>query len=176
MTVCSMCSAVYDSIAEHGGRERAASVSRSSSSARVARLGSPVRQPAYAAGVDWLTLLAWRFLFAACAVVGMAADLARPTPRITQPAAAAVLVLIALGFFFLGNSGLISPGSRRCSASLVGADRVHVPGHRGRAHAPFGRRLEGRRAWGALGLATFGVVLAVGGIDPSQPVQPIGPC
>ena len=36
-------------------------------------------KPAYAAGVDWLTLLAWRFLFAADRVVGVAADLAQPT-------------------------------------------------------------------------------------------------
>jgi drug/metabolite transporter (DMT)-like permease len=38
----------------------------------------------------------------------------------------------------------------------------------------FGRRLEGRRAWGALALATAGVVLAVGGIDPSDPPETIG--
>jgi drug/metabolite transporter (DMT)-like permease len=37
----------------------------------------------------------------------------------------------------------------------------------------FGRRLEGRRAWLALGLALVGVALSVGGIDPgvAPPIQ-----
>ena len=37
----------------------------------------------------------------------------------------------------------------------------------------FGHRLRGRRAWLALALSLFGVVLAVGGIDPSARV-PVG--
>ena len=131
-------------------------------------------KPAYAAGVDWLTLLAWRFLFAA--VLSWAWLLIWPAQRraLRNLPRRRVLVLIALGIFFLGNSGTYFAGLQYVSASLSALIVYMYPAIVAVLTLRFGRRLEGRRAWGALGLATFGVVLAVGGIDPSQPVQPIG--
>ena len=38
----------------------------------------------------------------------------------------------------------------------------------------FGQRLSGRRAWGALAISLVGVVLAVGGIDPTEEVPVTG--
>jgi drug/metabolite transporter (DMT)-like permease len=38
----------------------------------------------------------------------------------------------------------------------------------------FGRRLEGRRAWAALGIALAGVALTVGGIDPAGAPPTVG--
>ena len=122
-------------------------------------------KPAYAAGVDWLTLLAWRFLFAA--VVSWAWLLLRPGQRRTLRSLPRrrVLVLILLGIFFVGNSGTYFAGLETVSASLAALIVYMYPALVAVMTIRFGRRLEGRRAWGALGLATLGVALAVGGID-----------
>ena len=131
-------------------------------------------KPAYAAGVDWLTLLAWRFLFAA--IVSWGWLLIWPAQRraLRNLPRRRVLVLILLGVFFVGNSGTYFAGLQYLSASLSALIVYMYPAIVAVLTLRFGRRLEGRRAWGALALATFGVVLAVGGIDPSQPVEPIG--
>jgi drug/metabolite transporter (DMT)-like permease len=124
-------------------------------------------KPAYSAGVDWLTLLAWRFLFAA--VVSWAWLLLWPGQRRTLRALPRrrVLVLILLGIFFVGNSGTYFAGLETVSASLAALIVYMYPALVAVMTIRFGRRLEGRRAWGALGLATLGVALAVGGIDQS---------
>jgi len=131
-------------------------------------------KPAYAAGVDWLTLLAWRFLFAA--VVSWGWLLIWPNQRraLRNLPRRRVLVLILLGVFFVGDSGTYFAGLQYLDASLSALIVYMYPAIVAVLTIRFGRRLEGRRAWGALGLATFGVVLAVGGIDPSKPVEPIG--
>jgi drug/metabolite transporter (DMT)-like permease len=131
-------------------------------------------KPAYAAGVDWLTLLAWRFLFAA--IVSWAWLLIWPQQRqvLRRLPWRRVLVLILLGIFFVGNSGTYFAGLEYLDASLSALIVYMYPAIVAVLTLRFGRRLEGRRAWGALVLASLGVVLAVGGIDPSKPVEPIG--
>lgn len=126
-------------------------------------------KPAYAAGVDWLTLLAWRFLFAA--IVSWAWLLIWPAQRraLRRLSRRRVAVLVLLGFFFVGNSGTYFAGLETVSASLAALIVYLYPALVAVMTLRFGRRLEGRRAWGALALATIGVVLAVGGIDQSQP-------
>ena len=131
-------------------------------------------KPAYAAGVDWLTLLSWRFLFAA--IVSWAWLLIWPNQRraLRNLPRRRVLILVLLGIFFLGNSGTYFAGLQYLDASLSALIVYMYPAIVAVLTIRFGRRLEGRRAWGALALATFGVALAVGGIDPSKPVEPIG--
>jgi drug/metabolite transporter (DMT)-like permease len=131
-------------------------------------------KPAYAAGVDWLTLLAWRFLFAA--VVSWAWLLIWPQQRrvLRRLPRRRILVLILLGIFFVGNSGTYFAGLEYLDASLSALIVYMYPAIVAVLTLRFGRRLEGRRAWGALALASLGVVLAVGGIDPNKPVEPIG--
>jgi len=131
-------------------------------------------KPAYAAGVDWLTLLAWRFLFAA--IVSWAWLLFQPGQRraLRNLPRRRVAILVLLGIFFVGNSGTYFAGLEYLDASLSALIVYMYPAIVAVLTIRFGRRLEGRRAWGALALATFGVVLAVGGIDPSKPVEPIG--
>lgn len=126
-------------------------------------------KPAYAAGVDWLTLLAWRFLVAA--LLSWAWLLAWPSGRraLRQLSRRRVVVLVLLGFFFVGNSGTYFAGLETVSASLSALIVYLYPALVAVMTLRFGRRLEGRRAWGALALATLGVALAVGGIDPSRP-------
>jgi drug/metabolite transporter (DMT)-like permease len=136
--------------------------------------GALFAKPAYAAGIDWLTLLSWRFLFAA--VVSWAWLLIWPAQRkaLRSLPRRRVLILILLGVFFVGNSGTYFAGLQYVSASLSALIVYMYPAIVAVLTIRFGRRLEGRRAWGALALATFGVVLAVGGIDPNEPVAPIG--
>src|SRR5205823_4095244 len=75
-------------------------------------------KPAYAAGIDWLTLLAWRFLFAA--VVSWAWLLIWPAQRraLRNVPRRRIVVLILLGIFFVGNSGTYFAGLEYVSASL----------------------------------------------------------
>lgn len=131
-------------------------------------------KPAYGAGVDWLTLLAWRFLIAA--LISWAWLLIWPAQRraLRGLSRRRVLVLILLGVFFVGNSGTYFAGLQTVDASLAALIVYMFPALVAVMTLRFGRRLEGRRAWGALGLTTLGVALAVGGIDPTRPVEPLG--
>lgn len=131
-------------------------------------------KPAYAAGVDWLTLLAWRFLFAA--VISWAWLLIWPAQRraLRRLSRRRVVILVLLGVFFVGNSGTYFAGLQYVSASLSALIVYMYPAIVAVLTLRFGLRLEGRRAWGALALATMGVALAVGGIDQSNPPQTIG--
>ena len=79
-----------------------------------------------------------------------------------------MIVLIALGIFFIGNSGTYFAGLETVDASLAALIVYIFPAIVAVISFRFGRRLEGRRAWGALALAMAGVALAVGGIDPTR--------
>ena len=65
-----------------------------------------------------------------------------------------MLVLILLGIFFLGNSGTYFAGLQYLDASLSALIVYMYPAIVAVLTIRFGRRLEGRRAWGALALAT----------------------
>ncbi len=66
--------------------------------------GGLFAKPVYAAGVDWLTLMAWRFAIAG----GLAwlVLLARPGARraLRSPARRTVLATIGLGVLYVGNT------------------------------------------------------------------------
>lgn len=129
--------------------------------------GALFAKPIYGAGVDWMTLLAWRFLFAA--IVSWGWLLIWPSQRRALRALSRrrVLLLILLGIFFIGNSGTYFAALETVSASLAALVVYIYPAIVAVIAIRFGRRLEGRRAWAALALATAGVALAVGGIDPA---------
>jgi drug/metabolite transporter (DMT)-like permease len=130
--------------------------------------GSLFAQPVYAAGVDWLVLSAWRFLLgAALAWTWLLASPARRLGLRRMPVAAA-LASILLGILYVGNSGTYYAGLETVSPSLAALIVYLYPALVAILTLRFGRRLEGRRAWAALGIALLGVVLAVGGIDPAD--------
>ena len=128
--------------------------------------GALFAKPIYAAGVDWLTLLSWRFLFAA--VLSWGWLLLWPAQRraLRRLSRRRVLVLVLLGLFYLGNSGTYFAGLETVDASLAALIVYLYPALVAVMSIRFARRLEGRRAWAALALATAGVALAVGGIEP----------
>jgi drug/metabolite transporter (DMT)-like permease len=126
--------------------------------------GSLFAKPAYDEGLDWHTLSTWRFLFGAG--LAWAWLLVQPAGRAAVRGADRRLVLtsLALGLLYLGNSGTYYAGLETVDASLAALIVYVYPAVVAVLTLRYGRRLEGRRAWGALVLALVGVALAVGGI------------
>src|SRR5215218_8598889 len=149
-----------------GGRDRAVGVLLVVISACGFGSGALFAKPIYAAGVDWMTLLAWRFLFAAA--LSWVWLLAWPNARRTlrNLSRRRLIVLVLLGILYVGNSGTYFAGLETVPASLAALIVYLYPALVAVLSIRFARRLAGRRAWAALGLATLGVALAVGGIDP----------
>ncbi len=130
--------------------------------------GALFAKPIYAAGVDWMTLLAWRFLFAALLSWGWLLLWPAQRRALFGLSRRRVLILVLLGIFFVGNSGTYFAGLETVSASLAALIVYIYPAIVAVLSIRFARRLEGRRAWLALGLSMAGVALAVGGIDPND--------
>lgn len=135
--------------------------------------GSLFAQPVYAAGVDWLVLSAWRFLFGAGLTWGwlLLSDGRRAGLRRLDRRT--VVAALALGALYVGNSGSYYAGLETVSPSLAALIVYVYPALVAVLSLRFGRRLEGRRAWLALGIALVGVTLSIGGIDASH-APPLG--
>lgn len=130
--------------------------------------GSLFAQPVYDSGVDWLVLSAWRFLFGAGLTWGwllLSAGRRRGLRALDRRAAIAA---VALGVLYVGNSGAYFAGLETVSPSLAALIVYIYPALVAVLSLRIGRRLAGRRAWLALGIALIGVALAVGGIDPNE--------
>jgi drug/metabolite transporter (DMT)-like permease len=129
--------------------------------------GGLFARPVYAAGVDWLTLMAWRFGIAA--TLAWVVLLARPEARraLRGLRGRALLGTIGLGVIYVSNTATYYAGIAKVPLSLSALIVYVYPPVVAVLALLFGRPLEGRRAWTALGIAVLGVVLAVGGIDPS---------
>lgn len=129
--------------------------------------GGLFAKPVYAAGVDWLTLMAWRFAVAGGLAWGVllfrpgARRALRALPRRT------VLATIGLGVIYVTNTATYYAGITTVPLGLSALIVYLYPPVVAVLALQFGRPLEGRRAWSALGIAVLGVALAVGGIDTS---------
>ena len=135
--------------------------------------GGLFARPAYAAGADWLTLMAWRFLIAAG--LAWALLLARPSSRRAFRALPrkTLLMTAGLGVYYVSNTATYFAGIAVVPLSLAALIVYMYPPVVAVLAQRVGRPLEGRRAWVALGIALAGVLLAVGGIDTST-APPIG--
>lgn len=124
-------------------------------------------KPVYAAGVDWLGLLAWRFLLGA--ILSWAWLLLWPERRraLRRLDRRVVLTSVALGILYVGNSATYFAALETVSASLAALIVYIYPALVAVLSLRIGRRLDGRRAWFALFTALAGAALALGGIDPS---------
>ncbi|HTC85522.1 MAG TPA: DMT family transporter [Candidatus Acidoferrum sp.] len=135
--------------------------------------GALFAKPVYAAGLDWLTLLAWRFAIGAALAWGWLlisaerrAELRRTTGRLAAGA-------IALGAVYTLNSATYFAALETVPASLAALIVYIYPVLVAVLTLRIGRPLRGRGPWIALGVATAGAALAVGGIDAAH-VPPIG--
>jgi len=127
--------------------------------------GGLFARPVYAAGVDWLTLMAWRFAIAGA--LAWVVLLARPRSRHALRALPrrTLLVSIGLGAWYVTNTATYYAGITTVPLGLAALIVYIYPPVVAVLALRLGRPLEGRRAWSALGIAVLGVALAVGGID-----------
>jgi drug/metabolite transporter (DMT)-like permease len=127
--------------------------------------GALFAKPVYALGVGWHVLMAWRFLVGAS--LGWAWLLLRPSSRasLRRLRRRDLAIAIALGVLYTGNSATYFAGLETVSASLSALIVYVYPALVAVISLQVGHPLQGRRAWGALGLALIGVALAVGNID-----------
>ena len=135
--------------------------------------GALFAKPVYAAGLDWLTLLAWRFAIGAAlawawllASAERRSELRRTTGRLAAGAA-------ALGALYTLNSSTYFAAIETVPASLAALIVYIYPVLVAVLTLRIGKPLRGRRPWIALGVATVGAALAVGGIDAAH-VPPVG--
>jgi drug/metabolite transporter (DMT)-like permease len=127
--------------------------------------GSVLAAPIYGTGVDWLTLVQWRFLIGAA--LGWIWVLLSSDRRaaLTRMPRRALLVALALGALFTGNAGTYYAGLETVPAALAGVLVYTYPVIVAVLSLWFATRLPGRRPWIALALAVAGSALALGGID-----------
>jgi drug/metabolite transporter (DMT)-like permease len=118
--------------------------------------------------IGFATLMAWRFVIGAAATWSWI--LVSPRRRAAARAMDRRMIVVAagLGILYVGNSGTYYAGLERVPASLAALIVFVYPAIVAVLSLRIGRRLEGRRAWAALGLALLGSVLTIGGIRPDQ--------
>ena len=135
--------------------------------------GSIFATLSYEAGLDWLTLMWWRFLIGAA--LAWLWVLASPTRRaiVRSMPRRQVVVALGLGAVYTGNAGTYYAGIETVPAALAGVLVYIYPVFVALLSLRFATRLPGRRPWIALGLAIVGVVLALGGIDLSSGEIPV---
>ena len=134
--------------------------------------GALFAKPVYGAGVDWLTLLAWRFLIGASLSWAWLAISAERRAGLLRLSRRRVLVALGLGVLYLGNSGTYYAGLETVSASLAALIVFIYPAIVAVLSLRVGHRLVGRRPWIALAMALAGTALALGGI-PAGTVPPL---
>jgi len=135
--------------------------------------GSILAAPIYSTGVDWLTLVGWRFLIGA--TVGWLWVLGSPGRRaaLRRMSRRQLAVALALGALFTGNAGTYYASLETVPAALAGVVVYTYPVMVAILSLWFATRLPGRRPWIAAGLAVAGSALALGGIDVAQ-APPLG--
>lgn len=130
--------------------------------------GALFAKPVYGAGLDWLTLLVWRFgIGAALAWTWLFASPARRA-ALRSTSRRQVLAGLGLGAIYTLNSSTYYASLETVPASLAALIVYIYPVLVAVLTLRFGRPLSGRGPWIALGIATLGVVMAVGGVDPGR--------
>ncbi|MCI0346877.1 MAG: DMT family transporter [Chloroflexi bacterium] len=156
------------------GRGRAIGIALTLVSACAFGSGGLIAKPVYAEGVGWHTLMVWRF------VVGAALAwlwlLGSPDRRaaLRRVDRRAIVVALALGVLYTGNSATYFAGLESVPVSLAALIVYIYPALVAALSLRVGQALIGIRAWAALGLALVGVALAVGSIPSSAEVGAAG--
>jgi drug/metabolite transporter (DMT)-like permease len=126
----------------------------------------------YAAGVDWLGLLYWRFLVGGLLVWAWALLIRENRIAFRRLSRRRVLALLLLGAFFVANTGTYYAALGYVSASLAALVIYIYPALVAVLSIRWGHGLHGRRPWAALAIVTAGVTLTIGGIETTA--EPIG--
>ena len=109
--------------------------------------GGLFAKPVYATGVDWLTLMAWRFAIGGA--LAWLVLLARPSARRALQAIPrrTLLGAIGLGVLYVGNTATYYAGLEAMTARLSALIVYLYPPVVAVLALRLGRPLEGRRAW-----------------------------
>jgi drug/metabolite transporter (DMT)-like permease len=127
--------------------------------------GSVLAAPIYDTGIDWLTLVGWRFLIGAALGWLWVVASAERRAAVRRMPWRQIGIALGLGALFTGNAGTYYAGLETVPAALAGVLVYTYPVIVAVLSLRFATRLPGRRPWIALGLALVGTVLALGGID-----------
>ncbi|HEY7132320.1 MAG TPA: DMT family transporter [Candidatus Limnocylindrales bacterium] len=135
--------------------------------------GTVLSKPIYAAGLDWLQLLAWRFSIGAALAWGWLLVSGARRVALRRLGRRQAVGAAGLGVWYSGNAGTYYAGLQTVPASLAGVLVYLYPAIVAVLSVRYATRLSGRRPWIALGIALAGVILALGGIDlePPPPVS-----
>ena len=125
-------------------------------------------KPLYAAGMTVLVLLAWRFVTAALVSWGYLLAGSRTRRSLRLLTRRRVVVLLLLGTLYVGNSFTYIGSLQVVPISLNSIIAYLYPAIVAVMALRLVRRLEGRRAWLALGLSLVGVALALGGVPDGE--------
>ncbi len=119
------------------------------------------------AGVDWIAMLVWRFLFAT--LVSWAWLLAQPRARaaLRELDRQTVARLLFTGAFFVINASVYYAAIERIDISLVALLMSAYPALVAVLSLRLGYKFQGRLAWGSLAIVILGTVLTIGGIKPN---------
>jgi drug/metabolite transporter (DMT)-like permease len=132
--------------------------------------GALLVQPLYEVGMAALTVLFWRFGLAAVASWTYLLAFRRTRAALRALPRRRVGVLVLLGALYVGNSYAFFASLQVVPISLASIISYLYPVFVAVLAIRLVRRLEGRRAWLALGMSMLGVALAVGGApDGSLP-------
>ncbi len=127
--------------------------------------GSIFATLSYAKGIDWLTLLGWRFVIGASLAWLWVAVSSSRRMSVRRMSRRQLLVTLGLGAVYTGNAGTYYAGLETIPASLAGVLVYIYPVFVALLSLRFATRLPGRRPWFALVLAMVGVMIALGGVD-----------
>lgn len=136
--------------------------------------GGLIAKPVYSEGVGWHTLMVWRFVVGAA--LAWAWLLVSPSRReaLRRVDRRAIVVAVALGVLYTGNSATYFAGLETVPVSLASLIVYIYPALVAVLSLRVGQALTGVRAWAALGLALVGVALAVGSADAANGAQVSG--
>ena len=118
------------------------------------------------AGVDWIAMLVWRFLFAM--LVSWVWLLSQPRARaeLRQLDRRTVVRLLFTGAFFIVNASVYYASIERIDISLVALLMSAYPALVAVLCLRLGYKFQSRLAWGSLGIVILGTVLTIGGVKP----------
>jgi len=126
---------------------------------------SVLARPVYETGMGWLGLVTWRFVIGAGLSWLWVVSSGHRRSAVRRLSRRQVVVTIALGALFTGNSGTYYAALETVPVALAGVLVYTYPVIVAVLSVRFATRLPGRRPWAALLIALVGVVLALGGID-----------
>jgi len=125
-------------------------------------------QPLYEANMEPLAVMFWRFTLAAAFSWGFLLLSPVRIRSLRSLPRRRVAILILLGALYVGNSYAFFASLQVVSISLASIIAYLYPAMVAVMATRFVRRLEGRRAWIALGISLVGVALTLGGIPRGE--------